>query len=91
MNQSELVKAIADTADVSQKQAADVLKALGAVTAAALGSGGEVALPGIGKLSVFARAARTGRNPSTGEALAIAEKKVPKFSAAKALKDAVAG
>jgi DNA-binding protein HU-beta len=54
-----------------------------------LQEGGEVTLPGLGKLSVKTSAARTGRNPKTGETLEIAAKNKPHFSAAKALKDAV--
>lgn len=56
-----------------------------------LAAGGEVTLPGIGKLSVKHKEARTGRNPSSGEAIEIAAKNAPHFSAAKALKDAVNG
>ena len=91
MNQAELVKFVGVEAGLTIAQAERAIKAIGAAAQTVLGGGGEITLPGIGKLSVFARAARTGRNPSTGEALAIAEKKVPKFSAAKALKDATAG
>ena len=88
MNQAELVKAVSEKSSLPQTQVESVLKGLGAVAHECLGAGGEVVLPGIGKLSVATRAARTGRNPRTGEALNIAAKKVPHFSAAKALKDA---
>jgi DNA-binding protein HU-beta len=54
-----------------------------------LAQGGEVTLPGVGKLIVAERAARTGRNPQTGKAIELPATKVPKFKAAKALKDAV--
>lgn len=91
MNQAELIKDIASAAELKATDVEHVLKTLAAVVQYEMGRGGEVALPGIGKLSVAARAARTGRNPSTGEALAIPAKKVPHFSAAKALKDAAAG
>ena len=91
MNQAELIAEIATNSGQTKTAVEGVLKALGGVACSELGGGGEIVLPGIGKLSVVTRAARNGRNPSTGEALAISEKKVPKFSAAKALKDAVAG
>jgi DNA-binding protein HU-beta len=91
MNQSELVITTAQVSGVSKKEVEHVLKTAGDVIAAHLAEGGEVPLPGLGKLSVKARAAREGRNPATGEALQIAAKKVPHFSPAKALKDAVAG
>jgi len=89
MNQADLVKAVADKAGLPQVGIESTLKALSAIVQEQLKSGGEVTLPGIGKLSVKTRAARSGRNPSTGESLAIPEKKVPHFSALKALKDAV--
>ena len=51
--------------------------------------GGEVSIAGLGIFSVKARAARQARNPRTGESIQVAAMKVPKFRAAKALKDAV--
>lgn len=91
MTKQELITAIQQAANGASKSTIEtVLNELGSVTALALFRGGEVTLPGIGKLSVKTRAARIGRNPATGEELKIAAKKVPHFSAAKALKDAVA-
>jgi len=93
MNQAQLVDAIAaDPANegISKKSIKWVLESAGSITQGALATGDEVTLPGIGKLTAKTRAARTGRNPSTGEELQIAAKVVPHFSAAKALKDAVA-
>ena len=54
-----------------------------------LKKGGEVSIAGLGIFSVKARAARTARNPRTGESIQVSAMKVPKFRAAKALKDAV--
>ncbi len=89
MNQKELIAAIA--AHGHEKKTVDaILVALGTVTYAELQKGGEVTLPGIGKIALKHREARTGRNPRTGEAVEIAAKRVPDFTAAKALKDAVA-
>lgn len=93
MNQAELIDAIAGTApnnNTSKTNVKAVLEALAEVTKAELLHGGEVTLPGIGKLSVNTRAARKGRNPATGDEIDIPAKNVPKFSAAKVLKDAVA-
>jgi len=90
MNQSELIAKVAAISGESRKAVESVLKTTADVIGATLQEGAEVTLPGLGKLSVNARAARTGRNPKTGEAVEIPAKKVPHFSAAKALKDTVA-
>lgn len=90
MNQSELILKTAQISGLSKKDVEHALKTAGDVVQAALVEEGEAVLPGIGRLSVKTRAAREGRNPATGEAMQIAAKKVPHFSAAKALKDAVA-
>lgn len=89
MNQSELILKTAQVSGVSKKDVEHVLKTAGDVIQAALAEGGGAVLPGLGGLSVKIRAAREGRNPATGESIQIAAKKVPHFSAAKALKDAV--
>ncbi len=90
MNQSELILKTAQISGISKKDVEHVLKTAGDVIGAALVEEGEAVLPGLGKLSVTERAAREGRNPATGEAMHIPAKKVPHFSASKALKDAVA-
>lgn len=90
MKQDELISKVAAEAGISKADAERALKAVGAVVHVELGTGGEVTMPGIGKLGVSIRAARTGRNPRTGDKMEIPAKKVPHFSAAKALKDAVA-
>lgn len=92
MNQAELINAISGhpqnigTSKVSIKF---VLDAQAEAVQEALAGGGEVTLPGIGKLSVKTSAARKGRNPATGVEMDIPAKTKPHFSAAKALKDAV--
>lgn len=89
MNKSELVEAIAKSADISKAAAGNALDgALSAITSA-LKKDDTVTLVGFGTFKVGKRAARTGRNPRTGEAIKIKAAKVPKFSAGKALKDAV--
>ena len=89
MNKSELIEAIAKSADISKASAEKALDgALDAITGA-LKQGSGVTLVGFGTFKVGKRAARTGRNPRTGEAINIQAAQVPKFSAGKALKDAV--
>lgn len=90
MNKQELIRAIAAKTCLANVSADDALSALGTIVVDALNTEGEITLPGIGKLKISYRAGRTGRNPKTGEPLVIDGKTVVKFSAAKALKDAVA-
>ena len=90
MNKAELIHAAAMKADVSKKDAEAVLTAaLDAITEA-LAEGEKVQLVGFGSFEVKKRAARTGRNPKTKEAIEIPASKVPVFKAGKALKDIVA-
>jgi DNA-binding protein HU-beta len=89
VKKSELIEAIAKTADISKATAGDALDATLSVIKAALKKEQSVTLVGFGTFKVSRRAARTGRNPRTGEAIKIKAAKVPKFSAGKALKDAV--
>ena len=89
MNKGELVDAVAVAAGLSR---ADATKAVDGVLDAiqgTLANGGSVSLVGFGTFSVKARAARTGRNPRTGEAISIKASNVPGFKAGKGLKDAV--
>ncbi|EPL0707270.1 HU family DNA-binding protein, partial [Acinetobacter baumannii] len=72
-------------------QATAALNALESGVTKALAAGEDVALIGFGTFTVKKRAARTGRNPKTGEELQIAASKVPSFKAGKALKEAVNG
>lgn len=89
MNKSELIDAVADSADLSKADAARALDAaIGAVTKS-LKKGDSVTLVGFGTFLVRKRAARTGRNPRTGAEIKIKASKVPAFKAGKALKDAV--
>ena len=90
MTKQELSLLMAENSELSAKQCDQAINALGIVIRDQLTAGGEVHVPSIGKFAVADRAARTGRNPQTGETIEIAAKRVPTFSAAKALKDAVA-
>lgn len=89
MNKSELIDAVADSADISKAAAGRALDAMVDSVTGSLKKGDQVTLVGFGTFSVKERAARTGRNPQTGEEIKIAASKVPSFKAGKALKDAV--
>lgn len=89
MNKSELIEAIAKSADISKAAAEKALDGTLSGIKAALKKGSSVTLVGFGTFKVGKRAARMGRNPRTGEAIKIKAARVPKFSAGKALKDAV--
>ncbi len=89
MNKSELIDAIAESADISKAAAGRALDAVISSVAGALKNGEQVVLVGFGTFSVKERAARTGRNPQTGEPIEIAAARIPGFKAGKALKDAV--
>ncbi|MDP2142664.1 MAG: HU family DNA-binding protein [Gallionella sp.] len=89
MNKSDLVDAIAKSADISKAAAGRALDATVESIKKALKKGDTVSLVGFGTFKVGKRAARTGRNPRTGEAIKIKAAKVPKFTAGKGLKDAV--
>ena len=90
MNKAELINAVAAAADVSKKDAEAVITASVETITAALKEGEKVQLVGFGSFEVKKRAARTGRNPKTKEAIEIPASSVPVFKAGKALKDAVA-
>lgn len=89
MNKAELVSAIADKAELSKKDAEAALKAFTDVVTEELKKGEKIQLVGFGTFEVSERAARTGRNPQTGEETTIPASKAPKFKAGKALKDLV--
>jgi DNA-binding protein HU-beta len=88
MNKSELIASIATGADISKADAERALNATISTITSELANGGDIALVGFGTFKVSERAARTGRNPQTGETIQIAASKVPSFKAGKALKDA---
>ncbi len=89
MNKAELVAAMSDKAGITRKDAENALKAFTDVVAEELRKGEKIQLVGFGTFEVSERAARTGRNPQTGEEMKIAASKAPKFKAGKALKDMV--
>lgn len=91
MKKSELIDAIAKSADISKVAAARALDATVDTIKKALKKGDTVSLVGFGTFKVGKRAARIGRNPRTGATIKIKAAKVPKFSAGVNLKSAVSG
>jgi DNA-binding protein HU-beta len=90
MHKNELVSAVAEASALTKTDTAAAIDATFKVIADALVAGGEVSVAGFGKFEARHRDSRVGRNPATGEAVNIAAKSVPHFSASKPLKDAMA-
>ena len=89
MNKTELAEQIAQRTGISGAEAGRVLDATLQTIEEALAGGQEVTITGFGKFTVADRAARQGINPATGEPIAIAASKAPRFSAGAKLKQAV--
>ena len=89
MNKSELIQAIAEQTSLSKADAKNALNATLTSIQSSLAKGESVVLTGFGNFEVRQRAARTGRNPKTGEAVDIKASKAPAFKAGKVLKEAV--
>ena len=89
MTKTQLVDSIQTRTGLTRKQSVEAVDAVLQTVEEVLGRGGELVLPGFGKFSVSERGARTGKHPRTGEAMEIAATRVPKFSPASALKQAV--
>lgn len=89
MNKGELVEALAKATDMTKADADRALNATLDLITKTLKKGDKVTIPGFGTFSVTKRAARTGRNPATGETIKIKAKKTPKFKAGAGLAEAV--
>jgi DNA-binding protein HU-beta len=89
MTQTQLVRTIAEEAEVNNKVARQMLDTLSSLAVTEVKKNGVFVIPGLGRLVRVERKARTGRNPATGEAIKIPAKKVVKFRVAKAAKDAI--
>ena len=89
MNKSELIDSISSSAGLSKADAQRALDATIESITTALKKGDTVSLIGFGTFSVKERAARTGRNPATGETIKIKASKNPAFKAGKGFKDAI--
>ncbi len=89
MNKEDLVDAIADETQLSKTDSKKFLDALIKIIPRTLATGDNIQLVGLASFSVTERAARKGRNPQTGKEIDIAASKVVKFTAGKALKEAI--
>lgn len=88
MNKSDLTSLVATQASLSKATADSVVNVVFAAISDALARGEAVTIAGFGTFSIKARQAREGRNPRTGERIAIPASKVPSFKAGKGLRDA---
>jgi len=89
MNKTELIEAVAESANLSKADAGRAVDGVLDSIMNTLKAGDQVTLVGFGTFNVRARAARTGRNPQTGETMQIKASNSPGFKAGKAFKDAV--
>ncbi len=89
MNKTDLINNVAEQAELTKKDATKAVDAVLDTIFSALKTGDTVQLIGFGNFEVRDRAARTGRNPQTGEEIEIAASKMPAFKPGKALKEAV--
>ena len=90
MTKQDLIDKVADSSELSKKQAADVIDCVVDSITDALADGDKVSLIGFGTFETRERAAREGRNPQTKEKIQIAAKIVPVFRPGKALRDKIA-
>ncbi|MBV8530138.1 MAG: HU family DNA-binding protein [Candidatus Eremiobacteraeota bacterium] len=91
MTKADVIDAVAGEAELSRRQATEIVDLVLNEIKRALQKGDRVALNPFGSFVVRSRQAREGRNPKTGEKITIAARKVPAFVAGKSLKDAVSG
>lgn len=89
MTRSEFVASVAEKTNMTKKDVDAVVKAYHDTVTETLKAGDKISFVGFGTYETSERAARTGRNPQTGEEMTIAASKVAKFKAGKALKDAI--
>ncbi len=89
MNKADFIASVADAAELSKADAGRAVDAMVETITKALKKGDSVTLVGFGTFAIRKRAARTGRNPRTGQTIKIKASKNPAFKAGKALKDAV--
>ncbi|QDX93773.1 HU family DNA-binding protein [Brevibacterium sp. JNUCC-42] len=89
MNKTELIAKVAETSELTKKDATKAVDAVLDAISDALKDGDKVQLIGFGNFEVRERAARKGRNPQTGEEIEIASSKIPAFKPGKQLKDSI--
>ena len=91
MNQADLIAAVAERAGLTKADASKVVETLVGTITEALKRGDEVRIAGFGSFGISERGERQGRNPQTGAQMTIAASKAAKFTAGKAVKDALNG
>lgn len=91
MNKNELIQAIAKQTDMTQRDTQKLVEAFAQTVTDTLKKGEKITITGFGTWEVSKRAARIGRNPSTGEEIKIKAKKLPKWKAGKHVKDSLNG
>jgi len=89
MTKAEFVDKLAEKGQTTKKHASEAIDLVFSTIADALVAGQEISVPGFGKFSVAIRQARFSINPQTKQKIRLAETKVPKFTAAKALKESI--
>lgn len=89
MTKDQLIEVMAEEAEITKAQAGKAMKSMFDNITKSLKSGNKVGFVGFGTFDVSKRAARTGRNPQTGEPIQIKAANVPKFKAGKSLKEAL--
>ena len=89
MTKAEFVDKLAEKGEITKKLASDTIDLVFSSISEVLVAGEEISIPGFGKFSVATRKARTGMNPQTKKTIKIPEKKAPKFTGAKALKESI--
>lgn len=88
LSRGNIIDIVAADVDMPQKKVDDVIKAFEGAIARHMGTGGEIRMAGFGTFKTIQRAARTSRNPRTGEPVPVPARTAPSFKAGKALKDA---
>ncbi|MGO8878471.1 MAG: HU family DNA-binding protein [Desulfomonilaceae bacterium] len=89
MTKAEFVDKLAEKGKTTKKLATEAIELVFSTIGESLVNGDEIAVPGFGKFSIVVKKARTGTNPQTKKKINIPEKKAPKFSAAKSLKESI--
>lgn len=91
LNKSEFVTLLAERCEISKREAAEMYDDVFGTLADVIAGGEEVGIPGLGRVKITDRPARTAHNPRTMETVEVPAKKAPKFQFAKNIKEAVAG
>lgn len=91
LSKPDFITLLSERYEVSKREATEMYDAVFSVLTDVVSEGNEVAIPNFGRVKIGERAARTARNPQTGDVVEVPAKKAPKFQFAKNIKEAVAG